>query len=99
MGNDAVTTLRDAIIGAVPVIALCASAPLLIEESLRKWRRSIIAIGLPIVLFCWLRAPWVALGVVKVWRMNINAVNQHARPDEVQPVPGQVYRADQKPVE
>ena len=61
------------------------------------WRVTLMTFAIAALSFLW--APWVSIVVVKVYRANWNAVNYVNRPDEVQPVPGKVYRADQKPVE
>ncbi len=95
---------------AAVIIGLAAFAPFVACPIFDIWRHGkderrnrwpwrlhavILAVGITGVLW----APWVAVGLVKLYRANMNAVAYVTRPDEVQPVPGKVYRADAKPVE
>ena len=65
----------------------------------RPWPWRLHVIITMISASAWLWSPWAALALVTTYRANWNAVNYVNRPDTVTPVPGKVYRADEKPVE
>ncbi len=65
----------------------------------KPWPVKLHAALIVLAALSWLWTPWLATGLVKVYRANWNAVNYVNRPDTVTPVPGKVYRADAAPVE
>ncbi len=65
----------------------------------RPWPVKLHAALIVLAALSWLWSPWLATGLVKVYRANWNAVNYVNRPDTVTPVPGKTYRADAAPAE